>query len=231
MQNMRLSNLWLRWVTANSLGEMLGLGATFAVLAAGLAAIDELSTVCSFLLGYGLAIISGILEASIVGWAQWKAMKPWLPNISLRSWWLATLIGALIAYSLGYLPSTIMSLQEQSAQTAAVEPEQWVVLLLAAGMGLAGGLILSIFQGRELRRHISGAWKWVPANMIAWMLGMPLIFWGIDQVQKVSGTILQVLLMAVILLLTGAVVGVVHGLVLIHLVKKSVQDNKLESVD
>lgn len=230
MQNMRLSHLWLRWVAANSLGEMLGLGTTFAVLAAGLAALDELSTVWSILLGYGLAIISGILEASIVGWAQWKAMNPWLPDISLRSWWLATLIGALIAYCLGYLPSTIMSLEEHSTQTAAVEPEQWVVLLLAVGMGLAGGLILSLFQGRELRRHVPGAWKWVPANMLAWMLGMPLIFWGIDQIQKVSGTTSQVLLMAGVLLLTGAVVGAVHGLALVHLAKKSMEEKKQESV-
>lgn len=215
--------LWLKWVAANALGEMIGLGATFAVLGLGMSATSGISGVSGILVGYGLAIITGVLEATVVGWAQWRVLNPWLPKITFKAWWAATLIGALIAYCLGYLPSTIMSLQDQSTQTTAVEPEQRVILLLAAGMGLAGGLVLSYYQWRVLRKHVDGARVWLPANMLAWMLGMPLIFWGIDMAQRITEPALQVLMIAGVLLVTGAIVGAVHGVSLVQLVKKPIQ--------
>lgn len=204
---------------ANAVGEMLGLGTTFALLGVGQSYAGSVPGIGGILLGYGLAIVTGGIEATIVGLAQWRAMKPWLPEIKRHSWWLATFIGALIAYVLGYLPSTIMGLQEEANQTTAVEPDQWVILLLAAGLGLVGGLVLSLFQMRELRRHVPEAWKWLPANMLGWMFGMPLIFWGIDLIFKIQSVMLQIGLMAGILLLTGAIVGAVHGVVLVYLVK------------
>lgn len=223
MNSGRLVRLWLKWVAANAVGEMIGLGTTFAVLGLGLSAASGISGILGILLGYGLAIITGILEATVVGWAQWRVINPWLPKITFKAWWGATLIGALIAYCLGYLPSTIMSLQDQSTQTAAVEPEQWVILLLAAGMGLGGGLVLSYFQWRVLRKHVDGARVWLPANMLGWILGMPLIFWGIDMVQKIEDPALQILFIAGALLVTGAIVGAVHGIFLVQLVKQPIQ--------
>jgi hypothetical protein len=68
--------------------------------------------------------------------------------IGRGAWWLATLIGALMAYVMGYLPSTLMSLGEQASQTQTpvAEPDQWLVLLLAAGLGAIGGAVLSFPQ-------------------------------------------------------------------------------------
>ncbi len=219
----RSFGLWLKWVAANTLGEMIGLGTTIAVLGLGLSVINGISGVLGILAGYGLAIITGILEATVVGWAQWRVLNPWLPKITFKAWWVATLIGALIAYCLGYLPSTIMSLQDQSTQSTAVESEQWVIFLLAAGMGLVGGLILSYYQWRVLRKHVNGSRVWLPANMLGWMLGMPLIFWGIDMAQKITDPAPQILLMVGVLLVTGAIVGAVHGVSLVQLVKKPIQ--------
>lgn len=219
MESGHYSRLWVGWVGANTLGEMLGLGATFAALGAGMTYLGSIKGFAGILLSYGLAIVTGIIEATLVGWAQWRVLRAQLPQLRLRAWWAATLFGALIAYILGYLPSTLMGLQEESTQTAAVEPEQWVVLLLAAGLGLVGGLVLSYFQWRELRRQLPSAWLWLPANMLAWMLGMPLIFLGIDTMFRIQVPALQLVFMAGILLLTGAIVGAVHGIVLVRLVK------------
>lgn len=220
MESGHNSRLWVRWVGANALGEMLGLGATFAALGAGMTYLGSIKGFGGIILSYALAIVTGIIEASLVGWAQWQAVRPWLPQLKFWSWWRATLIGALIAYILGYLPSTIMGLQEESTQITGVEPDQWVVLLLAAGLGLVGGLVLSFFQWRELRQHLPSAWVWLPANMLAWMLGMPLIFLGIDMMFHIQGAALQGVYMAGVLLLTGAIVGAVHGMALVRLVKQ-----------
>jgi hypothetical protein len=209
--------LWLRWVAANALGEMVGLGATIAVVALAFSGLDEQAGVGRVLLLFLLAVASGAIEATVVGLAQWWAMHPWFPAITRRAWWLATLIGALVAYVLGYLPSTLMSLGSDASQSQATDPPQWVVLLLAAGMGAVAGAVLSFAQWRALRNTVLRAGWWVPANMLAWSAGMPIIFWGIDAAQKDQSLPQMILLLAGCLLLGGAAVGGIHGSVLVRL--------------
>ncbi len=209
--------LWLRWVAANALGEMVGLGATTAVIAVAFSGLEEQAGVGGVLLLFLLAVASGAIEATVVGLAQWWAMRPWFPAITRRAWWLATLVGALVAYVLGYLPSTLMSLGSDASQSQVTEPPQWVVLLLAVGMGAVAGAVLSFAQWRALRTKVPRAGWWVPANMLAWSAGMPIIFWGIDASQKGQPLAQMILLLASCLLLSGAVVGGIHGVVLVRL--------------
>src|SRR4030042_5024074 len=125
--------LWLRWVAVNAIGEMLGLGLTFAVGASVITRLESQQSVTVVLISFLVAVASGAIEATLVGLAHWWAMHPWFPGITRRAWWLATLVGALLAYVLGYLPSTLMSLGEQASESQApgAEPAQWVVLLFA----------------------------------------------------------------------------------------------------
>ena len=115
MGDTRKRTLWLRWVAANALGEIFGLGGTFAVGALVISRLGDLPGVIFVLVSFLIAVLSGAIEATIVGLAQWWAMHPWFQAISRRAWWSATLVGALVAYVLGYLPSTIMNLSEQAA--------------------------------------------------------------------------------------------------------------------
>jgi hypothetical protein len=152
-----------------------------------------------------------------VGLAQWWAMHPWFPAITRRAWWLATLVGALVAYVLGYLPSTLMSLAEGANQAPAAEPPQSIVLLLAAGLGAVAGAVLSFAQWLALRKQLPRAGWWIPANMAAWLVGMPIIFGGIDAAQRAQSLAATVLVMAVCLFVTGAIVGGIHGAFLVRL--------------
>jgi hypothetical protein len=217
--------LWFRWVIANALGELFGLGLTFGVAVFLFTRIGDNGSVLVILLTFTAAVASGALEATIVGLAQWSAMHPWFRGISRFSWWLATMIGALIAYVLGYLPSTLMNLGEEVSEAAPmVEPPQYVILLLAAGMGLVGGTVLSFAQWMVLRRHVTGAGIWVPANMLAWMLGMPVIFWGIDIAQTGQSLWQAILTISITLLVSGAIVGAVHGAFLVKLADRYQSD-------
>lgn len=211
--------LWLRWVAANALGEMFGLGLTFAVGASVISSLGDQQSVAMIVGSFLVAVASGAIEATFVGLAQWWAMRRWFTQITSRAWWFATLIGALLAYVMGYLTSTLMSLGEQAAQTQAqvAEPAQWLVLVLAAGLGAAGGAVLSFAQSLTMRKKVTRASLWIPANMLAWLVGMPLIFWGIDAAQKLGGLLWLILFMAGVLLLTGLVVGAIHGTFLVHL--------------
>ncbi len=166
------------------------------------------------------AVSSGPIEATLVGLAQHWAMRPWFPALTRRQWWLAALVGALLGYVLGWLPPTLINLGEQSGplgQAPMAEPPQAAVLLLAAGLGAAAGAVLSFAQWLALRKSASRAGLWIPANMLAWMVGMPLIFWGIDASQKGQPLPVALLIMAGVLLLAGTLVGGIHGAFLVRM--------------
>jgi len=215
---MSKNQLWTRWTLANALSEMIGLGLTFLITGLVFSKLDGLGTVTSILLSFLFAVASGAIEATFVGLAQWWAMRPWFPLIERFAWWRGTMVGALIAYVLGYLPSTIMSMGEATASSAPMaEPPQWVILLLAAGMGAVGGVVLSFAQWLVMSGKVERAGLWIPANMLAWALGMPVIFWGIDMAFKMTAIWQSVLLMAGTLFVAGTVVGGIHGRFLVRL--------------
>lgn len=219
---MSKNQLWTRWTLANAFSEMVGLGLTFLLTGLAFSKLDEQQTMIGILLSFVLAVASGGIEATFVGLAQWWAMSPWFPFVRKSVWWRATLIGALIAYVLGYLPSTVMGMGEAAASSApTVEPPQWVVLLLAAGMGAVGGVVLSFAQWLAIRGEVRGAGIWIPANMLAWTFGMPVIFWGIDMAFNLPAIWQSVLSMACILFTAGAVVGGIHGLFLARLYEQN----------
>ena len=214
--------LWSRWTPANALSEMIGLGLTFAITGLFFSSLGEQNSVGGILLSFVVAVLSGAVEATVVGLAQWWAMQPWFPSIARFAWGRGTFLGALIAYVLGYLPSTLMSMGEATSSAAPIaEPQQWIVLLLAAGMGAVGGAVLSFAQWLAMRGKVEGAGIWIPANMLAWLFGMPVIFWGIDLAFKLPALWQSVLVTAGTLFVAGAVVGAIHGLFLIRLAEKN----------
>jgi hypothetical protein len=208
--------LWLRWIIANALSEMVGLGATFAMIGLVSSRINT-HNATGILLSFVIPVVSGAIEATIVGLTQWWAMHPWFPMIGHFAWWRATLVGALLGYVLGYLPSTLMSIGEAATQTPQAEPPQWITLFLAAGLGAVTGAVLSFAQWLVLRGKVKRAGLWIPANMLAWAFGMPVIFWGMDLAFKVTDVWQSVLVIGGALLVAGIIVGAIHGRFLVVL--------------
>jgi hypothetical protein len=60
-------SLWLRWVGANALAEMVGLGATFALDALILARVASMPGIAASLLGIVMVAATGAIEGTIVG--------------------------------------------------------------------------------------------------------------------------------------------------------------------
>lgn len=202
--------LWLRWTIANAISEFLGLGATFAIIGLLVSRIEQ-QHATGILLSFALTILSGAIEATLVSLAQWLAMHRWFPTVKRASWWRATLTGALLGYALGYLPSTLMSMGQIATQATQAEPPEWMVLLLSAGLGAVTGAILSFAQWLVLRSKVKRAGAWIPANMLAWTFGMPLIFLGMDMAFKMTSAWQSILVIGATLLTTGAVVGAIYG--------------------
>jgi hypothetical protein len=171
------------------------------------------------LLSAGLMTTTGVLEGGVVGFAQWLVLRKAIPGMGWRLWVIATIIGAVIAWFFGSIPMTMMSLSQPTTSTPASEPPQALVLLLAAGMGLVAGLILSVAQWQVLRKQVKKAWLWLPANALAWAAGMPIIFAAVDLAQLADSIGGSVMVMAAGITLAGAIVGAIHGLALLYLAR------------
>lgn len=188
------STFWLGWVAANATAELVGLGVV-ALGAAGLAGTRFFAPAL---------IVLGGLEGLVVGAAQAQLLRRRWPALRPSRWIRATVLGAVVAWVLGLLPSLL--LDEGSAGAA---PPAWLQVVLASGLGLVAGPILAAFQVRELRRHVARAGWWLPANAVAWAAAMPVVFQAAGSGRRVAGLAL--------LLAAGAIAGAVHGLVLVAL--------------
>ena len=205
---------WLAWVGANAVGEAVGLGLVFACGFLFIRFWGEPASVPALIALVGLTILLGLVEGSVVGFCQWWVLREVLPPIGRRRWMGATSVGATVAWLLGMIPSTVASFSPDDTAAAPAEPPLTLILALAAGMGLVGGLVLALPQWWVLRRARPRAGLWLPANAVAWAAGMPWIFWlvgaTVGEVQSVASFALFLAGLAV----AGAIVGVVHGWVL-----------------
>ncbi len=103
--------LWFRWVLANAVGEAVGLGLTALVGAVALLSVGEGGGVLATLGMAALAVLAGALvEGTAVGTAQWLVLRRALPRMPWSTWAVATGAGAFLAWTLGMIPSTVMSL-------------------------------------------------------------------------------------------------------------------------
>jgi hypothetical protein len=214
---MRTRTLWVRWVLANAAGEVVGLGAVAAVLAAGAA------TPWPPLIVLVGTVALGSLEGTAVGVAQWLAVRRALPRLEARAWTVATVLGALLAWLLGMLPSTLFALiGEPETSGAATELSPAAEAALAAALGAVAGAVLALFQWRALRPHVRRAARWLAANAAAWALGMPLVFAVAGHVFSAGVTVRGVAVALAGIAAIGALVGAVHGAVLVRLVREAV---------
>lgn len=207
--------LWVRWVAANALAEIVGLGLSMLFFAFGMPLTATLGIVGSVLL-----VVAGstLVEGTAVGIMQWLVLRRVFPHIRLFAWWAATTAGALIAWVLGMLPSTLMAVTQVGAETAtSPQIDDALIYVLAALMGAVLGAILGGAQWWVLRRHIAHAGWWVPANSLAWMAGMVIIFATMGSI-PVDGAWPQIgVIAATGLGLAGAAVGAIHGSALVYL--------------
>lgn len=86
---------------------------------------------------------------------------------------------------------------------------------------LALGPVLGFAQWLVLRRFVSHAALWMPANALAWAFGMAVIFASIDPAISGGFGLLSVVILGLTLACAGAVVGAIHGLALVWLLRSS----------
>lgn len=113
----------------------------------------------------------------VVGTAQWVVLRRLLPGLLWKTRALATAAGVFVAWTLGMIPSTVLSL---GADAGACGADDAVVYGLAFLMGLVLGPVLGFAQWLVLRRHFENALLWMPANALARAFGMVVVFAGVN---------------------------------------------------
>lgn len=220
------SRLWWQWVAANAVAEVVGLGAVAALGFMAFKHASEPANVRQALAFAAAFVVLGAFEGTVVGVAQRAVLLTRLP--ALRGWVRATVAGAMAAWAIGMVPSAIASLWQSSGTSPQAEPPLALVLLLAAGLGAVAGPLLATFQWLSLRKVVTRkAWLWLPANAAAWALGMPVIFLGAQANELNSDPAVIVAAVALALLAAGAVVGAVHGWVLLQLLSAPCTDENV----
>jgi hypothetical protein len=212
------NEFWQRWVVANALGELVGLGTVAAVGLLLFRHAGEPTDVPQALAFAAVFVLLGAFEGVVIGLAQRQVLRTLLPSV--RGWVPATVVGAMVAWTVGMIPSTVAGLKQHggSGVAAPSEPPLILVLLLAACLGAVAGPVLAAFQWLSLRRIMPGkAWLWLPANAAAWAFGMPVIFLGAQASEVMSSTAAVAASVALAIFIAGAVVGAVHGGVLLAL--------------
>jgi hypothetical protein len=208
------------WIFANGWSEAIGLGTTFLIgrsLAPWLASPGP----GEILLGAAAAVVLGTaLEGVVVGAAQEQVLKRMLVGLRPGAWTAATALGAGAAWLIGMVPSTVLGLTTSSEPSAGAptEPPALAQFALAVLLGLVSGPILGSVQARVLRRHTGRAGRWLWANALAWALGIPVIFMGMDLVPWSRGGVAVAVAIYAVCGVTGALVGAIHGRILLQMV-------------
>lgn len=190
----------LGWIIACVVGEGIGMtaSASAARAAEGLPDSAVLAIVVTGGLIEGVAL--GVLQAA------WLARR--FPGLSRLRWIVTTVLIAGLGWGLASAPSAL-------SDPGGTTPNAALVLLMAAGLGLAMGALLGTGQALVLRHHVRHPWRWISISAISWTPAMVVIFTGATIPDSSWSSAAVIALGA----LTGVVAGAVLGLVSIALMR------------
>jgi hypothetical protein len=160
--------LFRRWTVAFTLGELIGFGLIPA--AGGLAAYaltDGMAAAPRALLLYAVAIVGGFGEGAVLARFQLGPLREVFVRLDGRRWVLHTGVAASVAWAAGMLTPT---LDDVLGLGVGAQIALWmacaVVILLSIGMA----------QARLLARHVERPRRWLWANVVGWIAGLPWTF-------------------------------------------------------
>lgn len=201
--------LYRRWVLFCTVGELVGFGG-IPVLGAALVLwlTTGLEPGLRSLLLYAVAVVAGAGEGAVLAWFQLRVLNAWLTRTQARHWILATAGAAAFAWALGMLAPT---LDEFVGIPASVQIAMWVPsgLLILLSIGAA--------QAWVLRQVVENPRRWLIANVIGWLAGLPWTFVLPALLPETAPVVVWIVTFVIAGVLMGLTVGLVTGVALLQL--------------
>jgi len=188
-----------RWITVTVLGEAIGFGGAMALGRAVVARLGEPTGPLAELYVFGLSATAGLVEGACLGLAQWLVLRRIFPRLPLRSWVLATAIGAALAWVLGMGAGT---------HGPSEPPPAIVIAVLAIAGGLVLGAVLGAAQALVLRRHSDAGGPWILASAVGWTLGLLFAFAGVALTPEPGASLHNI----VVMIFSGAAMAIAPAL-------------------
>lgn len=155
---------------------------------------------------YGTMIVAGVIEGLCLGLGQAHALRGTPGQVPRLPWVAATAAAAGVAWSIGMLPPT---LSDVGVALDLGQPVTWVLIGLGGVMLLAS---IPTAQWVVLRSVIRRAWRWIPLNMVAWLVGLIFTFAPGPFIDQTSPPVLIASLYAAAGMAMGASVATLTGL-------------------
>lgn len=183
-----------RWVACTVAGEAAGF-----TVAAALAATQDLTHMPALVVLLG----AGAIEGALLGRGQAMAMnRLQLPATILRLWPVATSVAAMVAWSIGLIPSSLERISWSS----------WVAWALAGVLVLALLASIPTAQFMLLRTALPTAGRWIRFNAVAWLLGLCWTFAPPAVVKPDTPVISEIGVYAIAGVLMATTVAIITGL-------------------
>jgi hypothetical protein len=160
---MRAGGVWMQWVLATVVGELLGFAAPSVVGALFAGPIERLGPPLAGIVLLAAIVPAGMVEGAVLAWAQGIVLRHHIPGFAMRAWVAATALAAGLAYLIAMLPHTLVD-------TSTTDPA--VVAVAGGALGLLFVLAMGGAQWLVLRASLPRAGWWVAANAVAWPLGV-----------------------------------------------------------
>ena len=211
--------LWLRWMLATTVGELVGFAVPTAVGTAIWVIGGEGGAFTSIAM-FIFMILAGGGEGAVLGFAQWIVLHRHIPDVVRRDWVLATALAAAFAWLLAMLVVT-------RGDLAAINTVLFVIGVIVIGLMLVASI--GFAQWYVLKRHIQNVFWWIPANAVAWPLGIAMPVLGLSLVPDGSPVEAWVATGVVSGMAMGVVVGAITGIALVWLLRNHASDSEKQT--
>lgn len=209
----RMYAAWRQWTAAHALAGVVAFGGTALLsLLVGFEAFVEAREPVPAL---GTLFVAGsLLAGPSLAVAEWGLLRERFPPLRKASWILATATGTQVAWVLGSIPTLLLSLGSEGP-TRLLQPDVWVIYLLAVGLGAVLGVLVSLPQWAVLRPLVPHTGIWIAGTVAGWGAALFLLVVGLGLLSPDgSGGAGPVVLLAVSAA-AGAGLGAVQGAVVL----------------
>lgn len=204
---------WRRWTAAHAVAGVAAFGGTalLSLVVGPEVFVESREPIPVFV---SLFVAGTLFAGPSLAVAEWSLLRERLPELGAFRWLLATVAGAQVAWLVGSLPTMLLALGSEGPARL-LQPDVWVIYLLAAGLGAVLGVLVALPQWAVLRPLAAGAGIWILGTGTAWAAALFLLVVGLGVLSPDASGLEDLIILTVVSAISGAGLGAVQGVIVL----------------